>query len=135
MPEIRVFGQEEGASMTIPYTPLGFIDDSHLYALYGSALAYIHPSRFEGFGLPLAEAMQVGTPVIAPKGSAVSEVAGEGAFGSVESAARYLAEIIVNRVRWKSASDAALQRAKLYRWDRCAGIIAAQMSQALQQTP
>ena len=133
MPEIRVFGKGDSTTMTIAHKACGFVDDESLRTLYRGALVYIHPTNFEGFGLPLAEAMQAGTPVIAPCGSAVTEVAGEGAFKTIDSAAKYLSELITNAEQWKAASAAALKRAKVYRWDRCAGIIVEQMTNVLEE--
>lgn len=54
----------------------GFIDDDDLPALYSEALAFCYVSRYEGFGLPLLEAMNCGTPVIYGNNSSMPEVAG-----------------------------------------------------------
>ena len=54
----------------------GEIDDADLVALCGEAAALLHPSRYEGFGLPVIEAMSLGVPVLAAKCAAVEEVAG-----------------------------------------------------------
>lgn len=55
---------------------LGFVDDSTREWLYQNALAFVYPSRYEGFGLPILEAMRYGTPVITYPGTSVSEIAG-----------------------------------------------------------
>lgn len=55
----------------------GFIDDNVRDQLYKNALAFIFPSRYEGFGLPVLEAMSYGCPVISYENSATKEVAGE----------------------------------------------------------
>ncbi|MGH9265342.1 MAG: glycosyltransferase, partial [Acidimicrobiales bacterium] len=57
----------------------GLVSDAELAALYNGAEFVVHPSRFEGFGLPVLEAMQCGTPVIATTSAAVPEVAGDAA--------------------------------------------------------
>ena len=54
----------------------GFVPDAILPALYSDALAVVMPAFSEGFGLPAAEAIACGTPVIATKGGAVAEVVG-----------------------------------------------------------
>ena len=54
----------------------GFVPDAILPALYSDALAVAMPAFSEGFGLPAAEAITCGTPVIATKGGAVAEVVG-----------------------------------------------------------
>ena len=56
---------------------MGFVDDQQRDWLYKHALAYIFPSRYEGFGLPVLEAMAYGCPVISYKNKATLEVAGD----------------------------------------------------------
>ncbi|HET7219625.1 MAG TPA: glycosyltransferase, partial [Vicinamibacterales bacterium] len=62
-------------------TPLvtfaGAVPEQTLVALYRRAAALVYPSRYEGFGLPLLEAMSCGTPVIAARSSSIPEVVGE----------------------------------------------------------
>jgi len=60
--------------------PLGFVANDDLVALYNSAKLFILPSLYEGFGLPILEAMQCGCPVITTKQGSLKEVAGEAAF-------------------------------------------------------
>ena len=55
---------------------MGYVPDSDLPALYGSALCFAYPSYYEGFGLPVLEAMQCGTPVIAGNRTSLPEVIG-----------------------------------------------------------
>lgn len=54
----------------------GLVTDGELAALYNGASVVVHPSRYEGFGLPVIEAMQCGTPVITTTASSLPEVAG-----------------------------------------------------------
>jgi glycosyltransferase involved in cell wall biosynthesis len=58
---------------------VGAVPDDDLNALYGSALAFVSPSLYEGFGLPYLEAMAAGLPVIAPRIDTVAEVCGDAA--------------------------------------------------------
>src|SRR5207302_7299953 len=58
----------------------GPVPEEDLPRLYSGALACVYPSYYEGFGLPVLEAMQCGAVVIASRDPAVSEVAGEGAL-------------------------------------------------------
>ena len=54
----------------------GYVGDADKYTLYSNALAYCLPSLYEGFGLPILEAMKCGAPVITSDFSSTSEVAG-----------------------------------------------------------
>jgi len=58
-------------------TFLGYVSDEDLEALYGAADLFVYPSAYEGFGLPVLEAMACGTPVITSNTSSLPEVVGE----------------------------------------------------------
>ncbi len=59
---------------------LGFVDDTDLPALYRNAALFVFPSLYEGFGLPVLEAMACGVPVVCSNGSSLPEVAGDAAL-------------------------------------------------------
>jgi glycosyltransferase involved in cell wall biosynthesis len=59
---------------------LGFVDDEDLVAIYNLATVYVQPSFYEGFGLPVLEAMACETPVIVSRTNALVEVAGKAAL-------------------------------------------------------
>lgn len=71
---IRALGLEEEVILT------GYVPDSDLPALYQGARAFVLPSRYEGFGLPVLEAMASGVPVLTTTATALPEVAGEAAL-------------------------------------------------------
>ena len=55
----------------------GFVAEQELVALYNTAYIFVHPSRYEGFGLPVLEAMRCGVPLIAGNAAALPEVVGD----------------------------------------------------------
>jgi glycosyltransferase involved in cell wall biosynthesis len=59
---------------------VGFVDDQDLPALYSDAMLFVFPSLYEGFGLPILEAMSCGVPVVVSNASCMPEVAGEAAL-------------------------------------------------------
>lgn len=102
----------------------GFIDDDDLVTLYSDAWLLALPSLSEGFGLPAAEAIACGTPVVAARGGAVEEIAGKAGvyFDPLDSSdiARVLVELGSDRERLDALRAACTTRARDLSWDRAA---------------
>lgn len=77
-PRLARLAARSGVSDRVRF--LGYVTDGELAALYAGARAVVVPSLYEGFGLPVLEAMACGAPVIASSAGAVPEVAGEAAL-------------------------------------------------------
>ncbi len=75
--------------------PIGWIDEGDKPALYRMARCFVFPSLYEGFGLPLLEAMACGTPVVASSASSLPEIVGEAGFSVDPRDARHLAGAIM----------------------------------------
>ncbi len=75
-----VFQNIESQSLPSNVIQLGYINDAKLKALYEHALGFILPSYYEGFGLPILEAMNFGCPVISSRAASLPEVGGEAAL-------------------------------------------------------
>jgi len=96
----------------------GYVEKVELAELYRRAAAVILPSRFEGFGLPVLEAMASGTPVVISDDPALREVAGDAAAASVQDALENrerLAAAGIARARGFSWEETARRTADVYR--------------------
>ncbi len=96
----------------------GFVPHEELVRLTQEAAALVFPTRYEGFGLPVVEAMACGTPVVATPDAAVREVGGDAvAYAEAGAFADAVARVLDDPEPW---SRAGLERAKLYSWGETA---------------
>ncbi len=75
-----IFQQESLGRLPDHILPLGYVSDAALLALYRHAIGFIFPSRYEGFGLPVLEAMNCGCPVLCSRAASLLEVGGDAAL-------------------------------------------------------
>ena len=89
-----------------------------LFALYGSAIALVHPSRHEGFGLTVLEALALGTPVLALRNAAVQELAGEAALlvADAPEMAGAMERLATDAALREDLSRRGLERAARFSW-------------------
>lgn len=103
---------------------LGPVSEERLLGLYRGAAALVYPSRYEGFGLPLVEAMACGIPVLASRGATAEEVAGDGALllspDDPAEWAEAIRMILGNPDRAGDLRRRALARASVFTWRRTA---------------
>jgi glycosyltransferase involved in cell wall biosynthesis len=113
---------------------LGFVPPDDLAALYAGAAAFAYPSRFEGFGLPVLEAMAHGTPVITASGTATEEVAGDAGLvvppGDPAALAEALQSLLEDPARAQALGAAGRERARSFTWERTADLTAAAYAEA-----
>lgn len=102
------------------------LSDEELKAAYSGAVALVYPSKYEGFGLPVLEAIACGCPVITCPNASIPEVAGDAALyvndEDVEGLANALCEVQKPSVR-QSLITTGLQQAKKFSWSKMAGIV------------
>ena len=102
--------------------PLGHVSDDRLALLYRSADLFAYPSLFEGFGLPVLEAMQSGTPVVTSRRSSLPEVAGDAALyvdpEDVASIRAALTRGLTDTRERERLRQSGLERAGAFSWAR-----------------
>lgn len=115
----------------------GYVADEHLKALYSGATCFVYPSYFEGFGLPILEAMKCGTPVLAGNRTSIPEVAGDAALlfdpFDVSSLVEALKRVLNDAPYRASLSARGLQRANQFSWQRTAQLTLAVYQKAAAQ--
>ena len=102
------------------------VSDAEYTALLESAYALVHASLDEGFGIPLVEAMSVGTPVVVSDIPIFREIGGEaGVYADPRDPAAFAAAVrsIAAPAEWKRRSAAARAQARLFDWDRSAEVL------------
>ena len=112
------WGEQPGlddAGITLP----GYVQDRELPALYRGAAVYVYPSLFEGFGMPVVEAMACGTPVVVSNHRSLDEACGSAAVRvdplDPASIAAGIEEAIARR---DELVPAGLEHAATFTWSR-----------------
>lgn len=100
----------------------GYASDTHLAKLYRCSIAFVYPSLYEGFGIPLLEAMSCGTAVVASNNSSIPEVVGDAGILFNPKATKDLADILLSLLDSSAKRDRLItkgyQRAQAFSWDR-----------------
>ncbi|MCF8142838.1 MAG: glycosyltransferase family 4 protein [Deltaproteobacteria bacterium] len=105
--------------------PLGFVSDEDLARAYSGAIGMVFPSTYEGFGLPVLEAMACGCPVVTTRETSLPEVAGDTALymkdpRDVKDLARILKDLVENHAMRDGIAAAGLERARGFSWKETA---------------
>ena len=101
------------------------VTDAELAGLYGSCALFVFPSRYEGFGLPVVEAMALGARVVASRIGAVTEVAGDAATyfdpGNEADMAKAIEEALAEPPEKRAQHiETGMRRAQRFTWEECA---------------
>ncbi len=101
-----------------------FVSDADLPALYAMAEAFVYPSLYEGFGIPILEAMSAGTPVISSNTSSMPEAGGDAALyvdpRDWDALADALARVLKDAALRAKLRALGLEQAKKFSWDKAA---------------
>jgi glycosyltransferase involved in cell wall biosynthesis len=102
----------------------GFIPDGELPELYNLADVFVYPSLYEGFGLPVLEAMACGVPVVTSNVSSMPEVVGEAGLlvdpRSVEELAQGIRRVLTDATLRSQMREKGLERSELFSWEKTA---------------
>ena len=114
----------------------GRVTDSELYMLTGSALAMVYVSMFEGFGVPVLEAMRSHIPVIASNTTSLPEVCGDAALlvtpDSVSSIAEAMQKMWKDTMLRNSFIEKGKHRCQNFTWDKTAGLLWKSIERAMK---
>jgi glycosyltransferase involved in cell wall biosynthesis len=117
---------------------LGYVDDSDVNMLYSNSLFFTYLSQYEGFGMPILEAMQAGTPVIAANNSSLPEVTGDAAitinYDDEEASISAMENFYYNEDLRQEYIKKGLERAKLFSWDKTVDTIFKKITEVAQDS-
>jgi glycosyltransferase involved in cell wall biosynthesis len=103
---------------------LGYVPTEDLPFLYSGASVFVYPSIYEGFGLPVLEAMACGTPVIASQNTSIPEVLGDAGImidvNDIDVLAEKIQMICEDELARKKLSKSGLIQSAKFTWDNCA---------------
>ena len=120
----RVKEASKGYELVILGETIKGVSQEELPLLYNSASVLLYPSFYEGFGLPVLEAMACGTPVITSNVSSLPEVGGDGALyvdpDNTEEIKEKLKNVMEDKELQRELREKGLSRAKQFSWEKCA---------------
>lgn len=115
---VKLYGEDRGVLR------LGFVSDEDLVGIYNLATVYCQPSFYEGFGLPILEAMACGCPVVSSKTSSLPEICGGGALmvdpENDGEMARGIKTLLDDRKKRVKFQEKGFRQVKKFTWEKTA---------------
>jgi glycosyltransferase involved in cell wall biosynthesis len=135
-PEAMILARELGVSQHIQWT--GYLPTDRLLSVYQQADCLVHPSRYEGFGLQIAEAMACGLPVVSSNAASLPEVAGDAAIllppDDVQGFADHVLRVLTDPALAQSLTARGIAQATKFSWKTAATETLALYSRAAPAT-
>lgn len=120
----EIYKEVEKLKMSDSVKFIGYVDDEDLPYLYNSAEVFAYPSFYEGFGLPILEAMACGCPVITSNVSSMPEVGGHAVSyidpKDTETIKKALESVLGDKKKQSNMTRNGLEQAKKFSWTKCA---------------
>lgn len=117
---------------------LGYVDETDLPTLYSLADAFAFPSRYEGFGIPVIEAMACGTPVVTANNSSLPEAAGDAALlvaaEDVDGLAQALSQLVSDEALRATLRERGFRQAARFTWTAAAQTLLHAYAQTLEES-
>jgi glycosyltransferase involved in cell wall biosynthesis len=136
--ETRIASEIHKLGIDASVKRLGYVPATHLDAMYRQAVAMCFPSRFEGFGAPVLEALARGCPVIAANATALPEVVGNaGQLVSPDNAeqwTRAMTAVLEDDSERERLAKAGIERSREFNWTRAADLLEDSYRHALETT-
>lgn len=134
--QTHLAGASAGVRSRVVFT--GPVDDDELRTLYAGAAVFVFPSRYEGFGLPVLEAMALGAPVVCADAASLPEVAADAArlfpAGDSNALATVLAQVLDDSSLRADLVEEGRRRSAQFSWERTGKATVATYLKVLEQT-
>ena len=131
----QIFTRIEALGLEEEVRFAGYVADETLPLWYNAASLFVFPSLYEGFGMPVVEAMACGTPVVAADSSSIPEAAGDAALlfapNDLEQLVSQMLAVLDNESQAATMRERGLAQAKRFSWARSGQITALSYRQAL----
>ena len=118
----EIFSQVKSLGLVNRVRFTGYVQDEELPFWYNAAKVLVFPSVYEGFGMPIVEAMACGTPVVAARSSSIPEAGGEAALyfdpQDVDTLAQHLTDILSDKYLADRMRISGIEQAQKFSWER-----------------